>query len=97
MSKRQESEKKKVHDEIEQFKAVGMTASAPFYINEDKRKEREKALRYTGAGVAQGLHTQYTSIQEANKIRMQREAEERTHMLQQLADEDTMQQQKRYQ
>lgn len=38
MMKRQEQEKKKIHDEIEQFKTSGMTASAPFYVNEDNRK-----------------------------------------------------------
>ena len=48
MTIKQESDKKKVNDEIEQFKKVGMTATAPFYVNEDKRKERERELRGSG-------------------------------------------------
>ena len=38
MEKRQELEKKKIHEEIEQFKTSGMTALAPFYVNEDNKK-----------------------------------------------------------
>ena len=52
MQIRYESEKKQINDEIEKFKTTGMTATAPFYVNEDKRKEKERALKTTGAKVA---------------------------------------------
>lgn len=52
MDWKHESDKKKVHDEIEMFKTSGMTASAPFYVAEDKRIAKEKALRGSGVKVA---------------------------------------------
>jgi hypothetical protein len=42
MSIRQDKEKMMIHEELTNFRATGMVAIAPFYINEDNRKEREK-------------------------------------------------------
>ena len=70
-------ERKIIHDEISQFNTTGIAASAPFYVNEDKRKEKEKQLKGSGQKAAQSLANQYANIQEANRMRMKKEAEER--------------------
>lgn len=52
MQLKAEMERKIIHDEISQFNTTGIAASAPFYVNEDKRKEKEKQLKGSGQKAA---------------------------------------------
>jgi hypothetical protein len=52
MSIRQENEAKMIHDDIKQYNSTGINAIAPYYVNEDNRKEREKALKSSGVKVS---------------------------------------------
>ena len=69
MASKQEMEKKRFDEDMYAFKN-DVDATAAFYVNEDKRKEREKALKGSGQKLANNLQAHYSSMQEANKVRM---------------------------
>ena len=80
-------ERKLLSEDVNAFKN-DVDATAVYYINEDKRKEREKALKGSGQKIAHNLQNQFYTNQEANRQRMMREAEERKLAKTQMVQED---------
>jgi hypothetical protein len=59
MASKLEMEKKRLDEDLNAFKN-DLDATAAFYVNEDKRKAREKALKGSGQKIANNLQAHYT-------------------------------------
>ena len=70
------------------FKDVGIYTSDKFYVNEDAMKRKMNSIKGNAKVMSQTMHEKYLSLQEQNREKMKREAEERIKLNQDLAEED---------
>lgn len=88
MALKAERIKKDLADQQLHFKQIGIHTSDKFYINEDKMKQKMNSIKGNAKVMSLTMHENYISLQEQNRLRMKREAEERLKLNQDLAEED---------
>ena len=69
------------------FEKYGKTASDKFYINEDKRRAMEHALKSGSKTQAVEITKQYNGLIESKQQRMAEEAKMRAEQIKQLKEE----------
>lgn len=77
MRKKKEEEKLRMTMERQFFDQVGKNAADKYYINEDKRKEREGMLKGSGKVQAQSINSIFQNKVNDHKEKMNKQAEER--------------------
>lgn len=95
MALKAELANKSLADQHQHFKDIGAYTSDKFYVNEDAMKRRMNSIKGNAKIMSQTMHENYQQLQELNKDRMKKEAEERIKLNQDLAQEDLQRKQKK--
>lgn len=88
MALKAEKFKSDLEEQQRHFKDVGIYTSDKFYVNEDAMKRKMNSIKGNAKVMSQTMHEKYLSLQEQNREKMKREAEERIKLNQDLAEED---------